>query len=95
MGGVLENGDAAGQAGLLTLIIFSFQNLWNTGTNVLIQSEQLKTLNYALAQIVSGGIARYRNGCRRHGDHDGRSIIIFLLSQSNVMETVATSGMKD
>lgn len=57
MGGVLENGDAAGQAGLADLIIFSFQNLWNTGTNVLIQSEQLKTLNYALAQIVSGGIA--------------------------------------
>lgn len=41
----------------MTLIIFSFQGLWNTGGNVLIQDEELKTLNYALSQIVSGGIA--------------------------------------
>ena len=79
----------------LTLIIFSFQNLWNTGTNVLIQSEQLKTLNYALAQIVSGGIARTGTAAAATVIMMVVPIIIFLLSQSNVMETVATSGMKD
>ena len=79
----------------LTLIIFSFQNLWNTGTNVLIQSEQLKTLNYALAQIVSGGIARTGTAAAATVIMMVVPIIIFLLSQSNVMEAVATSGMKD
>ena len=38
----------------LTLIVYSFQGLWNSGTSIYIQSEQLKTFNYAISQIVSG-----------------------------------------
>ena len=42
----------------LTLIIFSFQDLWNTQGANYIYSEELKTLPYALSQIAAGGISR-------------------------------------
>lgn len=79
----------------LTLIIFSFQGLWNLGSTNLIQSEQLKTLNYALSQIVSGGIARTGTASAAAVIMMFVPIIVFLFSQSNVVESMATSGMKD
>ena len=79
----------------LTLIIFSFQGLWNTGTNILIQDEQLKTLNYALTQIVSGGVARAGAASAASVIMMSVPIIIFVLSQSSIVETISTSGMKD
>ena len=42
----------------LTLIVYSFQGLWNSGASIYIYSEQLKTFNYAISQIISGGVAR-------------------------------------
>jgi len=79
----------------LTLIIFSFQGLWNVGTNALIQTENLKTLNYALAQIVAGGVARQGTASAAAIVMIIVPIVIFLLTQSNIVETIATSGMKD
>lgn len=79
----------------LTLIIFSFQGLWNTGASALIQSEHLKTLNYAISQIVSAGIAR--SGAAAAGTIVMMlvPVILFVITQSSIMETMATSGMKD
>ena len=37
----------------LTLIIYSFQGLWQTGSSTFIYSEELKTVNYAIGQILS------------------------------------------
>ncbi len=79
----------------LTLIIFSFQGLWNTGNTVLVQSEQLKPLNYALSQIVSSGIARSGTAAAAAVVMMVVPVAIFVVSQSNIVETVATSGMKD
>lgn len=79
----------------MTLIIFSFQGLWNIGTNALIQSENLKTLNYALSQIVSAGIARSGAAAAATIIMMSVPIIIFVITQSSIVETIATSGMKD
>lgn len=79
----------------LTLIIFSFQGLWSIGGNVYIYSEHLKTLNYAITQIVSGGLARAGVGAAATVIMAIPPILVFLFSQSNVVETMATSGMKD
>lgn len=79
----------------LTLIIFSFQGLWNLGSTNLIQSEQLKTLNYSLSQIVSGGIARTGTASAAAVIMMFVPIVVFVFSQSNVVESMATSGMKD
>ncbi len=79
----------------LTLIIFIFPGLWNATGGVLIYSEQIKTLPVALAQIVTGGIARA-------GVSSAISLVmlivpisIFVLTQSSIMETMATSGIKE
>ena len=79
----------------LTLIIFSFQSLWNVGSTSYIRSEELKTLNYALAQIVSGGIARQGAAAAASVVMMILPIGVFVVTQSNVVETVASSGMKD
>jgi ABC-type glycerol-3-phosphate transport system permease component len=79
----------------LTLVIFSFQSLWNSGSNLYIQSEELKTLNYAISQILAGGIARAGVGAAAVVVMMILPIIVFIFTQSNVVETMSTSGMKD
>ena len=78
----------------VTLIILCFQTLWATGGNVYIYDESLKTFNYALSQILAGGIARA--GVRAAAAVIMLIVpsIMFLLSQSQVLETMSTSGMK-
>jgi ABC-type glycerol-3-phosphate transport system permease component len=79
----------------LTLIIYSFQGLWNAGNSIYIYSEQLKTFNYAINQIVSGGIARAGAGAASTVIMMAVPIIVFVISQSNIIETMSSSGMKD
>ena len=79
----------------LTLMIFSVQTLWNLGASVFIQSESLKTLSYALQQIVSTGIARQGVSSAVTVIMMAVPITMFIISQSNIIETMATSGMKD
>lgn len=79
----------------LTLMIFSVQSLWNIGNTPLIYSEALKTLPYALSQIQAGGIARAGVGSAITILMLIVPLTIFIFSQSNIIETMATSGMKD
>lgn len=81
--------------GWLTLIVFSFQGLWNTGQTNLIQKEELKTLNYALSQVVNGGVTRAGAAAAGLVVMMIVPIIMFLITQSNIIETMSTSGMKD
>lgn len=79
----------------LTLIIFSFQNLWNVGSTNVIFSEEFKSLNYAVSQIVSSGIARAGAGTAATVIMMIVPIVFFIFSQSKIVETMGTSGMKD
>ncbi len=79
----------------LTLIVFSFQGLWNMGGNAYIYSEKLKTVNYAISQILAGGISRAGAGLAASVVMMLVPIAVFLFSQSNIVETMATSGMKE
>jgi ABC-type glycerol-3-phosphate transport system permease component len=79
----------------ITLIIFAFKDLWNTGTNMYIYSEQLKTFNYAISQIVTAGIARTGVGAAATIVMMIVPITLFIILQSNVIQTMSTSGMKD
>ena len=79
----------------ITLCILSFQTLWGATGGNFIYSENLKPISYALSQVVGGGIART-------GVASAVSLImmivpvtVFVISQSNVIETMAISGMKD
>ncbi len=79
----------------LTLIVYSFQGLWNTGSSVYIQSEQLKTFNYAIQQILSAGIVRAGASTAAMVIMMIVPVTVFVISQSNIIETMASSGMKD
>lgn len=79
----------------LTVIVLSVQSLWNLGSSVYIYSEPLKTFPYAISQIVSGGIARAGVGSAVTVIMMAVPILVFVISQSNIIETMATSGMKD
>ena len=79
----------------LTVIIFSVQGLWNTSASTVIYSEAKKTLVYALQQIQAGGIARTGQVAAANVVIMAVPIIIFILSQSQILETMASSGIKD
>jgi len=80
----------------LTLAILMFQQLWGTTGGMFIRSEQLRPLNFALLLITQGGVPA------RAGASAVVGLIImavpitfFIISQSNIIETMATSGMKE
>ncbi len=79
----------------LTIIIFSVQGLWNTNAATVIYTEKQKTLVYALQQIQAGGIARTGQAAAVTVIVMLVPIIIFILSQSRILETMASSGLKD
>jgi ABC-type glycerol-3-phosphate transport system permease component len=81
--------------GWITLIIYSFQGLWQMGASIYIYSEQWKTLNYAISQITAGGVARMGASAAATVIMMLVPIIVFVVSQSNVIQTMGTSGMKD
>ena len=79
----------------MTLIIFSVQALWNNKASMYIYSEERKTLVYALQQIQSGGIARTGQGAAVLVVVMIVPILIFVFSESQILETMASSGLKD
>ena len=81
--------------GWLTLIVYCFQGLWNAGASMYIHSEQLKSLNYAIGQITAGGIKRAGASAAATVVMMLVPIMVFVVSQSNIIETMGSSGMKD
>ncbi|MBQ9334151.1 MAG: carbohydrate ABC transporter permease [Lachnospiraceae bacterium] len=79
----------------MTLIIFQVQALWNNKASTYIYSEERKTLVYALQQIQTGGIARTGQGAAVLVVVMIVPILIFVFSESQILETMASSGLKD
>ncbi len=79
----------------LTLIVYCFKDLWNAGASMYIQSEQLKSFNYAIQQVMAGGIKRAGAGAASTVIMMIVPIMVFVITQSNIIETMGSSGMKD
>lgn len=79
----------------LTLLMLSVQSLWATGSNNYIYKDELKTLLYALEQIMSGGIARAGVGAAVSLFMLIVPVVIFIFTQGNIVDTMSSSGMKD
>jgi ABC-type glycerol-3-phosphate transport system permease component len=79
----------------LTLIILMFQYLWGQTGGIYLRDEQIKPLNFALNQIVAGGIARQGPAAAVQLLLMSVPITFFIVTQSRIIETMATSGMKD
>ena len=78
----------------LTLMITVFQSVWNTGASGYVYSENLKTFDESINNIISA------SGTQGAGSAAAVimmsvPIIVFLISQSKIVETMGSSGMKD
>ena len=80
----------------LTISVFSINALWNNPQTQYIYTEAKKMLVYALNTIQTGNLVA-RQGMANAVMVVTLSvpIIFFLFSQSQIMETMATSGLKD
>ena len=78
----------------LTLVIFTFQSFWNVTGVSFVYDESLKTLPSVLSTISSGGLARAGATAAVAVILLVPPIIIFIISQSSISETMAHSGLK-
>lgn len=79
----------------MTLFLFSFRDQWSNISGGTIFSEQLKTLPQILSTITAGGIARM--GCAMAATVLLLipPMIVFKITQANVLETMGHSGIKE
>lgn len=78
----------------LTLVILTFQSVWNTTGVQYIYTENLKMLPTALNQISTAGLSRAGVGSAVALLLMIPPIVIFMISQGSVMQTMAHSGLK-
>ncbi len=79
----------------MTMVVFSFGGLWGRSDTNFIYSESLKNIITLLSQISAGGIARAGVSAATAVIMIIPPILIFIITQSNVIESMASSGMKD
>ncbi|MBP3266826.1 MAG: carbohydrate ABC transporter permease [Ruminococcus sp.] len=80
---------------LMTIIIFEFQTAWNANGGGLVYDEALKTIPVVVQQIAAAGIARQGAIAASAVVLMIPPLLVFVLAQRNVMETMAHAGMKD
>ncbi len=79
----------------LTLMIFAFQGAWNNPQLAFIYDEQLKLLPTALSQIATAGIARVGVGTAAAVFLLVPPVVLFVLAQTNVLQTMSHAGIKE
>ena len=80
---------------VLTLMIFSIQGLWNDAGTTFLYKDELKMLPFALQTVAAGGVARTGAGSAATLFMMILPLICFILAQSNIVETMASSGIKE
>ena len=78
----------------MTMMLFSFQSMWSLVPSGTVFSEQMKTLPQVMTSITQGGIARSGSAMAVTVLLMIPPILVFLISQSNVLETMSSSGIK-
>lgn len=78
----------------ITLIILLFQRLWTNTGGAFIFSEDYKPVSYALSQIAQGSIERAGTIAAVSFVMMIVPVVMFIFSQSRILETFSTSGMK-
>lgn len=80
---------------LMTLIIFAFQASWNIRSGSLIFDEQYKTLPTVAEQVASSGMATAGIAMAAAVFVLVPPVIVFVIVQRQVIETMAHSGIKE
>ena len=79
----------------ITLFIVCFQGLWGNNAGNFIYTESRKPLAAMLQNLAGSGVARTGVVAASSLFMFVVPLIAFIISQSNVMETMATSGIKE
>ena len=79
----------------LTMLMTSVQAMWGISPTTTIFTESYKTLQYALSQIAAGGIARTGAAAAVSLIMILPPLLIFILSQTQILDTMASSGIKE
>ena len=77
-----------------TLVLFSFRDIWATIPGGTIFSESLKTLPTVMSTIGSGGIARSGASMAASVLMMIPPIVVYLISQSSIKESMSSAGIK-
>lgn len=80
---------------IMTVLLFAFQGMWSVIPGGTIFSEELKTLPYVMSSVAAGGIARQGSSMAITVVLMIPPILVFLVTQSNVLETMGSSGIKE
>lgn len=78
----------------MTVVIFTFISIWNTTAAQFIYSEDMKMLPAMLSSLSTAGITRAGVAAAVGVLMMFPSVVIFLLSQNSIVETMAHSGLK-
>lgn len=80
----------------MTQLLFSFQAIWSvTPKSGTVFSENLKTLPYVMGSVAAGGTARAGSAMACTVLLMIPPVIVYFISQSNVMETMSSAGLKE
>lgn len=79
----------------MTLMLFGFRDVWSALPNGTIFNESLKTLPAVMSQITAGGIARSGSAMAVTVIMMIPPILVYLVSQSNVLESMNSAGIKE
>ncbi len=78
----------------MTLALFAFRDMWAIQPNGTVFSEQIRTLPMIMSQITAGGLARSGSAMAATVLLMIPPIIVYAISQGNVMETMSSAGIK-
>lgn len=79
----------------MTVLLFGFQAMWSAVPSGTVVSEELKTLPYVMSSVSAGGIARTGSAMAITVLLMIPPILVFVITQSNVLETMSSSGIKE
>ena len=79
----------------LTVVLFAFRDIWSAIPNGTIFNEELKTLPQVVTQITASGVARNGSAMAITTIMMIPPIIVYLISQSNVVEAMSSAGIKE
>ena len=77
------------------MFLFTFRDIWASVPNGTVFTEQLKTLPQIVSQITAGGIARSGSSMAITVIMMIPPIVIYLVTQSNVVEGMSSAGIKE
>lgn len=79
----------------MTLLLFTFQSVWAQQPLNMVFDEQLKMLNMAFTNVIAAGISRMGPSMASAVVLMLPLLLVFLVTQSNVIETMTSSGIKE